>query len=222
MRKCNFEDLIDDYLLNRLDEDKKKKFEEHYFNCPNCFEKMVERDELISVMKHKGDMIFHDERAVEKVKEASGFEKIVTLLTPRQWATAAVSACLLLLVTFSLIFYAYLNPKITSPFFERINKIDIRGGEIKIKLIPPIDIKKAPIKFEWSKAGKDAEYEICICDNGNVLWSAKTKENFIVLPEDVKRCITSDKEYSCEVMAFSPQGRFIAPGDIKFKNWKTE
>ncbi len=68
MRKCKFEDLIDNYLLNRLDGDKKKNFEEHYFNCPCCFETMVERDELISIIKLKGDMIFQDQLMVEETK----------------------------------------------------------------------------------------------------------------------------------------------------------
>jgi len=52
MNKCKFEDFIDDYLLNRLVDDKEKKLEQHYFNCPCCFEKMVERQELISVVKN--------------------------------------------------------------------------------------------------------------------------------------------------------------------------
>jgi len=52
MKKCKFEDFIDDYLLNRLFDDKEKKLEQHYFNCPCCFGKMVERQELISVVKN--------------------------------------------------------------------------------------------------------------------------------------------------------------------------
>ena len=60
IEKRNLEDLIDDYLLNRLNEDEKGKFEELYFNSSHCFEKMLERDELISVVKHKGDLIFQD------------------------------------------------------------------------------------------------------------------------------------------------------------------
>ena len=52
MKKCKFEDFIDDYLLNRLVDGKEKEIVEHYFNCPYCFEKMVERYELISVVKN--------------------------------------------------------------------------------------------------------------------------------------------------------------------------
>lgn len=52
MKKCMFEDFIDDYLLNRLVKNKENKFEEHYFNCPYCFGKMMERQEFISIVKN--------------------------------------------------------------------------------------------------------------------------------------------------------------------------
>jgi len=44
MRKCKFEEMIDEYSLKRLTEDEKSTFEEHYLNSPSCFEKMVERE----------------------------------------------------------------------------------------------------------------------------------------------------------------------------------
>jgi hypothetical protein len=217
MRKCNFEGLIDNYLLNRLDEDKKKKFEEHYFNCPYCFEKIVERDKLISVIKYKGDMIFQDEYVVEEAKGATWFEKIVSLLTPQQWAVAAVSACLLLTITYAVIFVIMPNFKTTAPPFVPPDPF-VRGGE-RIILISPIYCSKGvPSKFEWQKSDKVVEYKIYIYDNGDQLWSATTKENFIVLPEEVKRRMTLGEKYSWEVKAFSPRGTFIAfSGKTQFK-----
>ena len=213
MRKCKFEDLIDNYLLNGLDGDKKKKFEEHYFNCSCCFEKMVERDELISVIKRKGDMIFQDEYVVEETKGGTWVEKIVSLLTPKQWATAAVSAFLLLFI-FCLIFYVIPNRGPTAPPFPITDDSVERGTQIKIKVIPS--------KIEWSKLGEDVEYKIYIYDNGDKLWSSTTKENFIVLPEEVKRRMILGEIYSCEVKAFSPQGPLKASGKTEFKIQKTE
>jgi len=215
MRKCKFEELIDNYLLNRLDEGKKSEFEEHYFNCPSCFEKMVERDKLISIVKDEGDMIFQDEYMAEEAKGVSWFQKIVSLLTPKQWAAAAVSACLLLLIGFGLIYFH--NPK---PSF-RIDSYDVRGAQIKIKIkfIPPADIR-----IEWSKSAEDAEYEISINNNGDRVWSAseKIKDNFMVLPEEAKTRIKLDKKYFCEVKAFSSQGRLAAFGKTEFKIQKIQ
>ena len=52
MKKCMFEEFIDDYLLNRLVKTKENKFEKHYFECPYCFGKMLERQEIISIVKN--------------------------------------------------------------------------------------------------------------------------------------------------------------------------
>jgi len=213
MRKCKFEDLIDNYLLNRLDEEKKKKFEVHYFNCPYCFEKMVERDELISVVKYKGDMIFQDEYVVEETKGVTWIEKIVSLLTPKQWATAAVSAFLLLIIC-CLVFYVIPNRGPTPPQFPLMDDSVERGAQIKIKVIPS--------KIEWSRLGEGVEYKIYIYHNRDKLWSTTTKENFIVLPEDVKKRMTLGEIYSCEVKAFSTQGPLKASGRTQFKIRKTE
>ncbi len=213
MKKCNFEDLIDDYLLNSLDEEKKKKFEEHYFNCPYCFQKMAERDEIISVIKYKGDMIFQDQQVLEAGKGMTWFERIVSLLTPKQWAAAAASAFLLLII-FCLIFSIIPNRGPTTPSFPPPDDQAERGAQIKIKVIPS--------KIEWSELGEGLEYKIYIFDNGNKLWSKTTKENFVVLPEEVKKRISLGKIYSCEVKAFSPQGTLKASGRTQFNIRKTE
>jgi len=213
MRKCKFEDLIDNYLLNGLDEEKKKKFEVHYFNCPYCFEKMVERDELISVIKRKGDMIFQDQLVVEETKGVTWVERIVSFLTPKQWATAAVSAFLLLVIS-CLIFYVIPNRGPTPPSFPIPDDNTERGTQIKIKVILP--------KIEWSKLVEDVEYKIYIYDNGDKLWSTTTTENFIVLPEEVKKRMTLGEIYSCEVKAFPTQGTLKASGRTQFKIRRTE
>jgi hypothetical protein len=213
MRKCKFEDLIDNYLLNRLDEDEKKIFEEHYFNCSCCFEKIVERDELISIIKYKGDMIFQDQLVVDETKGMTWVEKIVSFLTPKQWAATSVSAFLLLFI-FCLIFYVIPNRRPTPPSFPSPDGWTERGAQIKIKVVPS--------KIEWSKLGEDVEYKIYIYHNGDKLWSTTTKENFVVLPEEVKKRMTLGEIYSCEVKAFSTYGSLKASGKTQFKIRKTE
>jgi len=217
MRKCKSEYLIDGYLLNRLDEEIKKKFEEHYFSCSYCFEKMAERDELISVIKNKGDMIFQDEYVVEVAKGATWFEKIASLLTPKQWALIPVSVALFLIVIF--VFISYFRPA-PPQFF--INEDRVRGESITL-ISPVIDIKNVPPKFEWQKLDENVEYKIYIYNNGDQLWSTTTKENFIVLPEETKKLMTLGDKYSWEVKAFSPEGTLISvSGKVHFKISRTE
>ncbi|NIM58785.1 MAG: hypothetical protein GTO16_07555 [Candidatus Aminicenantes bacterium] len=214
---CKWKHLIDDYLFDRLDDEKKKKFEEHYFNCSYCFEKMVERDELISTIKLKGEMIFQDEYVVDKEKGTTWFEKIISFFTPKQWALVSVYAALLLIVICVFIPYFKSAPP---QFF--ISEDKVRGESITL-ISPVIDIKTVPTKFEWKDSGEDVEYKICIYDNGNKLWATTTKDNFIDLPEEVRKRMTSGEKYSWEVKAYSPEGTLIAiSSKVQFKIAKGE
>ncbi len=214
---CKCEHLIDNYLFDRLDDEKKKKFEEHYFNCPYCFEKMVERDELISLIKQKGDVIFQDEYVVEEEKGATWFEKIASFFTPKQWALIPVYTALLLITVFILIPYFKPAPP---QFF--ISEDRVRGESITL-ISPVIDIKTVPSKFEWKDSDEDVEYKIYIYDDGEKLWAATTKDNFIVLPEKVRNRMTQGEKYSWEVKAFSFEGTLIAlSSKVHFKITKGE
>ena len=212
MRNCKFRAMIDDYLLKRLSEDERNKFEEHYFNCPSCFEKLVERDELISIIKSKGDEIFKDEYVSVAAKGETWWEKATSFLTPRQWVAAAVSAAILLFVVFGVI--PMLKP--TSPQFY-INEDAVRGGSITL-ISPVFEAQTIPSQFEWKALGKDVEYKIYIFDNGNKLWEATTKETSVDLPENIKKIMTSGEKYSWQVKAFSSEGTLISVSSkVQFK-----
>lgn len=212
MINCKFEDLIDDYLLNKLSEANRENFEEHYFNCTHCYEKMVEREELISVIKNKGYTIFQDEYLSEETKRVPWFESVRSYFTPSQWAFAAVSAALFLIVIFGVI--PTLNR--TSPQFY-INNEDVVRGESITLISPLIDINSVPSQFEWKSLGKNVEYNIYIY-NEKLIWTGTTKENVITLPEEVRKLMTSDQKYSWKVKAFSPEGFLIAISSrVQFK-----
>ncbi len=204
MRNCIFEDFIDDYLFNRLDEMQREAFEEHYFNCSLCFEKMAERDELITVIKAKGSEVFRDVYAPETVT-LSWLETASAFLTPRQWAMAAVSAALILIVVFGVI----PNLKTTAPEFF-INEDLVRGSSITL-ISPVIDnLKQIPSEFRWQSLGEKIEYKLFIYDNGSLLWSTTTENNFIILSEEVKKLMATGQKYSWQVKAFSAEGTLVA------------
>ena len=212
MRNCKFEEMIDEYLLNRLTEDEKSTFEEHYFNCHSCFEKMVERDELVAAIKYKGQEIFKDEYVAEAAKGETWWEKVISFLTPRQWTTVAVSAALIAVIVFGVL--PMIKP--TSPQFF-INDDAVRGG--KITLISPIwESETVPSKFEWKKMGEDVEYKIYIYDNGKVVWDDTTVENYTILPENIKKSLASGQKYSWQVKAYSAEGTLISVSSrVEFK-----
>jgi len=211
MRKCKYEDLIDDYLLDRLPERQKEEFEGHYFNCSYCFQSMVEREEIISVIKHEGYSIFQDEYLAEETKTVPWFESIRSYLTPRTWAVAAVSAALLLVTIFGVL----PTLKTTSPQFF-INEDLVRGESITL-ISPLIDITNIPSQFKWKSHGENVEYKIYLY-NDKLLWTTTTKENSIILPVDVKKLMTSGETYSWQVKAFAPEGGLIAISSrVRFK-----
>jgi hypothetical protein len=220
MKNCNSKVQIDDYLFNRLDEDTKEEFEKHYFNCPSCFKKMAERNELIAIVKSKGQTIFKDEYIAEAAKGETWLEKFTSFLTPRQWALSTVSAALLL----AAIFYVIPSLKTTTPqFYIDEDAFTVRTANNKISLISPIiNRKKIQSKLEWELKldREDVEFKVYIYNNGDMLWSGTTKENFIFIPDKTKAqlmTIASEK-YSWQVKAFSPEGTLISiSGKVRFK-----
>ena len=204
MKKCKFENLIDDYLFDRLDETQKEKFEEHYFNCSQCFEKMEQTDQMIAVIKAEGNEIFRDVYAPQKTKRFFP-EQVLAFLTPRQWALAVVSAALVLVVAIGII----PNLKTTSPEFF-INDDLVRGTSIP--LISPVinNLDQVPSEFRWQSLGEDIEYKLFIYHQEELLWSTTTKDNFVTLSDSTKSLMVPSKKYSWQVKAFSPEGTLIA------------
>ncbi|MFQ6108577.1 MAG: zf-HC2 domain-containing protein [Candidatus Aminicenantales bacterium] len=212
MKKCKYEDFIDDYLLNRLSLSDREKFEEHYFNCSHCFQEMRERNELIATIKHKGYSLFQDEFMAEETKGIPWFETVRSYLTPRQWALAAVSAALVLVVIFGVI------PNLrttTSPHFF-INEDMVRGESITL-ISPVIDVPNVPSHFRWRSHGENVEYKIYLY-NEKLLWTETTTNNFISLPEEVKKLMKPGETYSWQIKAFAQEGGLIAVSSrVRFK-----
>jgi hypothetical protein len=204
MSKCKFENQIDNYLLNRLSEENRENFEEHYFNCSHCFEKITERDEIISVIKNRGDEIFQDAYAPEFTKKANLADTIFGFFTPTQWAVAAVSAALVLIVAIGIL------PRFKSSAPEFFVNEDLVRGSSVVLISPVIDtIGEIPSQFKWQSLGDDVEYKIYIYNN-KLLWSASTKDSYIILPDEVKDQMISGQKYSWQVKAFSREGSLIA------------
>ncbi len=215
MIRCKFEDLIDEYLFNRLSNTEKQKFEEHYFNCLSCFEKMQEQEELTEVIRSQGAMIFQDERGERE--SISLFEKVASFLTPKQWVLAAVSAAMLLTVIFAII----PSFKKTPPQFFLTVEDSVRGQSISL-ISPIIDIKTVPRYFEWKEIGDDVEYKIYVY-NRDLLWSESTKKTRISPPEEIKKLMVAGQKYCWQVKAFSAQGTLIAVSSkVQFQITKAE
>lgn len=203
MKTCHFEDRIDGYLLGKLDAKSAGEFEEHYFNCSSCFEKLVERDEVIGILKRDRSVFAAEERPAIEAKRAAWYDRAFAFLTPRQWAFAGAAAALLVAVlTVTPLF------RNAPPEFVLSGEDTVRGESLTL-ISPVIDIGAVPAYFEWKSLGSDVEYLVSIY-NGKLLWKTTTRNNRISLPSEVKAMMTAGTKYSWQVKAFSPQGTLIA------------
>jgi len=212
MSKCKFEHLIDEYLLNRLSEKDKESFEEHYFNCSSCFEKLRERDIIIRTIKNNPALLLEDKAEVRSSVLASFKKELAAFLTPRPLALAGITALLILIVIFAIV----PRSQAPAPNFFLTDEETVRGSSITL-ISPVIDMNNIPSSFEWKKLGDNVEYQISI-SNHQLLWKATTKENRITLPDEVKAKMSPGEKYSWQVKAFSPDGTLIAVSSrVQFK-----
>jgi len=197
MKKCKYEELIDDYLLGRLSPPEKEAFEEHYFNCSLCFHKLQERDAIISVIKSEGVTLFQDIYARELTKSPSWWEKLTAFLPFPQVAVAVTTAAIVLLVVLGI--NSLRQPSITL-------------------ISPVIDINSIPTEFRWTSLGNKIKYYRIYIYNHELLWSHQTEENFVVLPEEVKEKLKAGEKYSWQVKAFAGDGHLVAVSSrVQFK-----
>lgn len=168
MKKCGYEDQIDLYLLNKLSENQKAKFEEHYFNCPACFQKTEQRNILIETVKMKGADIFAPEASSQAEQRVPWTEKALSYFTPRQWAAAAISAALILVVVLAVV------PKFKQAPYEFVFTGDetIRGAAMTV-IAPTGDLPNVPDRFEWKALGENVEYRVTL-SNHKVMWTGTT------------------------------------------------
>ncbi|MBP1765988.1 MAG: hypothetical protein H6P98_103 [Candidatus Aminicenantes bacterium] len=204
MKKCLFADQIDDYLLNRLEGGAKEQFEEHYFNCPSCFRQMEERDVLISTIKSQGARLFRKPAASERRDWIPAWKRAFSSFSPRQWAAVGVAgAALLLVISGALPLF-----KGSSAQFV-LSETEVVRGESLTLMSPIIDVRSVPTYFEWKSLGQDVEYKISLY-NGELLWTASTRENRITVPEETRRRMRPGQRFAWQVRAFSPRGSLIA------------
>lgn len=217
MNKCLYEDQIDDYLLNRLPAAEKEKFEEHYFNCLPCFELTRQRDEMIRAVKTRGAEIFGEEPQTRESRAPAWYQNVLSFLTPRQWAVAAVSAAVVLITVFGVL----PTLKRGTPQFYLSEGETVRGSSIQA-ISPLTDVTSVPASFEWKSLGGDVEYQFYL-SNGELLWKGSTRENSIALPDEVKNRMVAGEKYFWQVKAFSSKGALIAVSSrIQFKISKAE
>jgi len=203
MRKCFNKSDTDDYLLNRMSKDEREDFEAHYFSCPACFNEMIERNKLISVIKEKGQTIFQDIKETDQNKRPSILEKVVALFSLKQWIAVSAAATLILFIAIGIAPHL----KKQSPQFFISDDL-VRGESITL-ISPVFEVNSVPSQFTWKSSGKAADYKISIY-NSHQIWTITTENTSITLPETVQAKLVPGEEYSWQVKSFSSENILIA------------
>ena len=203
MARCRYEVYIDEYILNRLSEKDRAAFEEHYFNCPACFEGLKDRAEVVAVIKNKGRELFKAEP--KKVAQPRTEQRKPALFRPQLWWTAAVVVVTAVLV--SAVFLIF-HPVQKMPTFTLSGEDAIRGQTIGL-VAPKGEIPSPPDFLEWKPLAEGTEYRACIRGLPEV-WSQTTQESRIRLPEEVQQQMIPGQEYFWQVKGFSSRGALAA------------
>ncbi len=211
MTSCRFRDAIDDYLLGRLGHTEAIRFEEHYFNCRECFEELKIRTELLRVIKDKGGDIF-TRQPDSRVETRAGSGIGAFLRFKPWWALAALA------VVAGLAIFLVLRPQrpAPSPAFTLGGDNTVRGQALEPRF-PLLEVGRVPDVFEWKPLSRSASYVLFLYEK-DVIWSGKTGDSRLVPPEEVKRRLLPGRTYTWEVKAYSPQGALItASRPVRFR-----
>ena len=82
--ECNLKnrsELIADYLMGNLSEDKAKAFEEHYFQCEICFNELKAAEDAIKLIKQEGPEILETSSGIDsKSKSSKNYKSFLSKL----------------------------------------------------------------------------------------------------------------------------------------------
>lgn len=195
MINCRNRKLIDDYLLDRLSSPARDRFEEHLFNCDQCFRDVRERQAMLAAVRAHGPRIF----AGRPVQHSGRLGWL------RYWPYAFAGAAALLAAWIGL------RPEpdlpdlapLTAPVGDAV-----RGAAVE--MVAPLGLQpKTPAVLEWKPAGAGADYNVEIRGPGWD-WSARSGEARLELPAEIRAKLLPGVEYRWKVRAFAPEGGLLA------------
>lgn len=198
MINCWEERQIDRYVLGRLSEAETREFEEHYFNCPACFERMHDREATIeAVIRKRADLLAPDSAA------PSLGGRIRAAFAHRPWAATAAAAGLVLLITAGLLVRSRSPQAGPNAAGDEI----VRGAAI-VALEPAGRLQAAPAALAWKPAAPGREYQAEI-SGPDLNWTGPATETGVALPEDVRAKLRPGVAYVWQVKAYAPDGTLM-------------
>lgn len=203
MKQCSYEEKIDLYVLDKLGDEDRKAFEEHYFNCMSCFSRASERDEILNIIRRNPSLVAVKSEAPGETRDPSRLRLWLASFKPREWALAGLAACVGMVVLALL-----LTRPPETPVFLLEDDETVRGHTLSL-ISPVIDIAGTPAFFEWRSIGENVTYDLTLF-HIEPLWKTTTRESRVSLPGEIRSQLIPGQSYSWQVKAYSEQGTLIA------------
>lgn len=191
--KCelkNRNEIIEKYVNGKLSEKEREAFDEHCFNCEQCFRALMFYEETAELIRREGKTVFSDylikSDGNKKYNFKDFFDQIFRFLTIKPWRTAIAGAGLAVVVLIFILIKPVSEPSRkfeTLPYLEGMLS-DVSRSESITVLSPEMGgvVKEKPL-FRW-EGRKDERVYVIILDNfGNELFRFKTDKNQFTLSE---------------------------------------
>ena len=107
MKECErtrSRELMDEYIRGELSEAQREAFEEHYFECDQCFEELQFREKVLGVIQERGESIFADYITKKKRMRESLGSRFFRRIFPKAplwrqgWVYAVVTTAIILIL----------------------------------------------------------------------------------------------------------------------------
>lgn len=118
--KCkliNREELISRYLLSTLTEEESLEFEEHYFQCKECYQELKDSEKVVDYIKLEGDKLLDKKSVNNNFSAESLLSKLLPgLSSPVRWGIAFGSISAVFIIFYLIFKSPELNDS-TQPIF---------------------------------------------------------------------------------------------------------
>jgi anti-sigma factor RsiW len=186
---------VDDFLLGRMNEAERERFEAHLFECDACFRAVAGSEAVLAAVKRHGDRIF-----------VPGAVPARRQPRPRKvWPYAAAVAALLLA---AWIGFLPRHPGQEPMLASGTPGDAVRGGAMS-GISPSGALPEAPAVLEWKALPAAGDYKVSLSGPG-VEWSRDTTTARIEIPPDVRAKMVPGVDYRWKVKAFAREGGLLA------------
>ena len=194
--KKNLDTIMDDYLNSRLSAKEKLAFEEYYFNNDECFSELQFREDLISLIKAKGETLFSAEVQIKKTAK-NKLVRFLSKLWPQHWFSEPIWGYSTLAITIgSVAFFVFsivtqqdrqIDPTRFEilPYLEEIVDDVERSSSLEV-VSPKNEMNlKGDVVFAWERIEIPLVYLKLLNNLGEEIYSFTLQKNRFELTEEL-------------------------------------